>query len=72
MKVRILGGIGGTIDCPDGRTCPTFYETDRGSFLVQGSLLSPEEVAGLQIPPGEGVVEIPPALVEVIRRADRG
>lgn len=71
MKVQILGGVGGD-DCSDGRTCPTFYATDRGSYLVQGNLLSPEDAANLQIPSGEGVVEIPPALVEVIRRAERG
>lgn len=72
MKVQILGGMGEDGSCADGRTCPTFYATDRGSYLVQGNLLSPEDAAGLQIPPGEGVVEIPPALVEVIRLAHRG
>jgi hypothetical protein len=71
MKVEILGGVGGD-NCPDGRTCPTFYKTDRGSYLVQGDLLSPQDLAGLLIPSGEGVLEIPPALVEVIRRAELG
>jgi hypothetical protein len=72
MKVEILGGVGGSDDCPDGRTCPTFYKTDRGSYLVQGNLLSHEDLAGLLIPSGEGVLEVPLALVEVIRRADLG
>jgi hypothetical protein len=70
MKVRILGGLGEDGTCADGRTCPTFYATDRGTYLVQGNLLSPDDAAGLKIPLGEGVVEIPPALVEVIRHAE--
>lgn len=69
MRFEMLGGVAGA-DCADGRTCPTFYATDRGSYVVQGDLLSPDDMAQLRIPPGEGAVEIPAALVEVIRRAE--
>lgn len=71
MKFTYLGGDGdGT--CTDGRTCPSFYATDRETYVVQGGLLSPEDLATLQVPAGESAVEIPATLVEVIRRAHTG
>jgi len=71
MEFTYLGGDGdGT--CTDGRTCPSFYATDQGTYVVQGGVLSPVDLAKLQVPPGEGAVEIPASLVEVIRRAHSG
>ncbi len=39
---------------------PTVYRTDRGSWLVQGWVVTdPEALAQMDIPAGETVVEIP-------------
>jgi hypothetical protein len=49
--------------CRDG-TCPTIYETDRGTVVVQGYLVTDSDV----IPPeGEALVEIP---AELLTRAN--
>ncbi|TQN32916.1 hypothetical protein FHX37_2904 [Haloactinospora alba] len=58
-------------DCPDRRTCPTLYETDRDTVLVQGYELPPEEHTRLAVPEGESVVEIPKSLLQEAARADR-
>ncbi|MFG1609976.1 hypothetical protein [Actinoplanes sp. NPDC049265] len=39
-------------------TCPTIYNTDRGTIIVQGYVVEPE-VAGISVPEGEKLVEIP-------------
>jgi hypothetical protein len=39
--------------CGSG-TCPTIYHTDRGTLLVQGAA-----AAGITVPDGELLVEIP-------------
>lgn len=47
---------------PDGS--PTLYRTDRGSWVVQGwAVTDPETLAQMDIPAGEGAVEIPDRLV---------
>lgn len=43
--------------CENGN-CPTVYRTARGSFAVQGATL-----AGVPVPDGEQIVEIPEALL---------
>jgi hypothetical protein len=45
-----------------GGDCPTIYVTDRGTVVVQGYLVRPED-AGVSIPDGEVLVEIPPGLL---------
>jgi hypothetical protein len=51
--------------CGSG-TCPTLYRTDRGTFVVQGYVIGPE--AGLDVPDGESLVEIPAELLaEAVR-----
>jgi len=55
MKITKLRG------CPDGRTCPGVYATDRGTLLIQGAIVTdPEALDG--VPPGETVVEVPRSL----------
>jgi hypothetical protein len=44
-----------------GGTCPTLYRTDRDTLVVQGSPIS-AEAAGIDLPDGEILVEIPAAL----------
>ncbi|MFC8798067.1 hypothetical protein ACFT2C_10090 [Promicromonospora sp. NPDC057138] len=57
MKVTMLAK-----DC-DKKDCPTIYETDRDTILVQGETPTDH---GLTIPAHETLVEIP---VELIRKA---
>lgn len=57
--------------CPDGNTCPTVYETDRGTVVVQGYKLDDDELAQMDVPDRETAVEIPVALLEEVARAHR-
>ncbi|WP_253829086.1 hypothetical protein [Prauserella aidingensis] len=63
MKVRFLG------TSSDEGNCPTVYETNRDTFLVQGNIVTdPEALDELRrhnngIPDWETVVEIPKELV---------
>jgi hypothetical protein len=41
-----------------GGTCPTVYGTDRGAVVVQGYVVSGDS-AGVEVPVGEHLVEIP-------------
>ncbi|GID33008.1 hypothetical protein [Paractinoplanes brasiliensis] len=45
-----------------GGTCPTVYRTDRNTFVVQGYTVT-AEAAGLDLPAGEQLVEIPAELL---------
>lgn len=47
--------------CGSG-TCPTVYRTDKGTLLVQGYTVTPQTV-GIDVPPGEQLVEIPADLL---------
>ena len=47
---------------------PTLYRTDRGSWVVQGWVVSDSAVlAAMDIPDGESCVEIPDRLVPYFR-----
>jgi hypothetical protein len=58
--------------CPSGRTCPTIYETDRGTVVVQGYVLGADDLAHVTLPEGESAVEIPASLLQEVARAHRG
>lgn len=45
--------------------CPTIYESDRGTLVVQGYAISARQ-AGIDLPDGELLVEIP---VDLLTRA---
>ncbi len=62
--MQLKNCLGGT-NCWGGE-CPTIYESDRGTFVVQGSLISANDLTGLKIPANEGVVEIPEALLRAV------
>ena len=49
------------------QTCPTVYESDRGTLVVQGYAVDAAR-AGVDLPPGELLVEIP---VELLANAAR-
>jgi hypothetical protein len=67
MKLTRLGRDG----CWDG-TCPTLYESDRGTIVVQGWVVEDSDV----VPPaGEALVEIPVELLQQLEgrgARDRG
>ncbi|GAA4571015.1 hypothetical protein [Planotetraspora kaengkrachanensis] len=49
--------------------CPSLYKTDRGSWLVQGWVVSDQEtLQQMDIPENETVVEIPDRLVPLFFR----
>lgn len=50
---------------------PTLYRTDRDSWVVQGWVVTdPAALAQMDIPDGEGCVEIPDRLVQFFRQGD--
>jgi hypothetical protein len=53
--------------------CPEIYETDRGTYVVQGTRVTdPEALATLRergLPDHETAVEIPKALLTFVREA---
>lgn len=52
--------------CNSG-ACPTVYQTDSGALIVQGYAVSADR-AGLDLPAGELIVEVPAALLaEAVR-----
>ena len=57
-------------ECPDGRTCPAVHQTDRGSLMIIGSVVTdPEALAQLAIGPGETAIEVPLSLLPEVARA---
>jgi hypothetical protein len=51
-----------------GGSCPTVYRTDRDTYVVQGYVVT-AEVAGVDLPAGEQLVEIPRELLAEALRA---
>jgi len=50
---------------------PTLYRTDRGTWIVQGWLLMDlAALAQMDIPEGEGCVEIPDRMIQFFRQED--
>lgn len=46
------------------KNSPTLYKTDRGSWVVQGWVVSdPDALARLDLPEGETAVEIPDRMI---------
>jgi hypothetical protein len=46
------------------KNSPTLYKTDRGSWIVQGWVVTdPEALATLNLPEGESAVEIPDRMI---------
>ena len=48
--------------CGNG-SCPTVYRTDRGTLVIQGYAVAGEQ-AGIDVPAGELLVEIPADLIK--------
>lgn len=70
MEVKFLG------TSSDDGNCPTAWATDRGTFLLQGEIVTdPDALAALRgrqngIPDHETVVEIPAALLKFLPIGD--
>ena len=64
MQLRLLGTESGK------EGCPALYATDRGTYVVQGYTLT-AEAAGVDLPAGEQLVEIPAELLaEAVKAAN--
>lgn len=58
-RMEVKARLCHTDDC-----CPTIYETERRTYVVQGyTLEGGEAVRALGVPPGESVVEVPRELL---------
>lgn len=58
MKLFFLGTSSG------GGGCPTLFETDRDTYVIQGwKVLDPEALAAMDIPDHETAIEVPTALL---------
>lgn len=55
--------------CQDGDICPTIYETDRDTIVVQGDQLSDGSLKLITLPSGETAAEIPKSLLLEAARA---
>lgn len=64
MRMRFLGSTS------EAGACPTLYETDRGTIVVQGlTVTDPEALADLRdVLDGESAVEVPRELLTEIAR----
>jgi hypothetical protein len=65
MRLRYLGSTS------EAGACPSLYETDRGTIVVQGMALVDDEARAdlLHVLDGETAVEVPRALlIEIARR----
>jgi hypothetical protein len=52
---------------------PTVYRSDRGSWVVQGWVVTdPEVLAQMDIPEGETCVEIPDRMLQFLGQEERG
>jgi len=54
--------------CGSG-TCPTIYESDRGTLIIQGYPVDAAQ-AGVTVPAGESLVEIPAELLAKLSRSE--
>nr|WP_296071923.1 hypothetical protein [uncultured Actinoplanes sp.] len=52
-----------------GGSCPTVYRTSRDTYVVQGYTIS-AETAGVDVPAGEQLVEIPAELFNAAARIE--
>jgi len=58
MKLTFVEGSG----CGTG-PCPAVYKTENQTFVIQGFTVDPSQ-AGITLPPGELLVEIPCYILE--------
>lgn len=47
-----------------GSACPTVYESDRDTLVIQGLKLSEEDKNSIKLPDTEDAIEIPKSLIK--------
>jgi hypothetical protein len=66
-----LTKLRGEAHCPDGRTCPALHQTDTGSLMIVGRIVTdPEALAQMAIGAGEIAIEVPESLIPEVSRCD--
>ena len=61
MQLRRIAGC-------SGGTCPAVYETDRGTIVVQGAIVTdPQALASVDLPANEALVEVPMELLAELK-----
>jgi hypothetical protein len=61
MRLQKIGG------CDDG-TCPTLFLTDRGTYVVQGAIVTdPDALEAMNLPAHETAVEVPASLLASLK-----
>jgi hypothetical protein len=51
-----------------GGTCPAVFATDRGTYVVQGSIVTdPEALSAMNLPEHETAVEVPASLLASLK-----
>ena len=60
MKLTLIGKTG----CGNG-PCPAVYATENDTIVVQGFTIT-SATSGIELPPGEGMVEIPRYVLEQV------
>lgn len=62
MKLNVIRVI--RDNCSDGKTCPSLADTDQGTCVVVGKIVTdPEALSALGIGSDEMAVEVPAALL---------
>ena len=65
MKLTVVSVLRSN-DCADGKTCPALADTDQGTCVVVGKVVTDPEalaVAGLEVGADEIAVEVPASLL---------
>jgi hypothetical protein len=61
MELRQVAGC-------SGGTCPALFRTDRGTYVVQGAIVTdPDVVAAMDLPAHETAVEVPAELLASLK-----
>jgi hypothetical protein len=67
MRIKLIAGDPES----DPTNSPTLYKTDRGSWVVQGWVVTdPDVLAEMNIPAGESCVEIPDRMIQFFTQGD--
>ena len=65
-----LKRVGGENNCGSG-SCPNVFETDRGTYVVQGYKVEHDVRAEIALAANEDAVEIPKDLIDKIMAASK-
>jgi len=63
MKAKIIFSSLEDDGCA-GSACPTIYETDVNTYLIQGKLIKDSKLFNLSIPEDEVLIELPKTFVD--------